>query len=101
MVRVQSDHGKSSVTVHTLQYPKQMFLKCFLRVGGVPINPMIIEKINALEAPDVVKDVLHDILKIEDRVQVDNDQRNAPTYMGKILAKHANCDEVVKFCEKW
>ena len=78
-----------------------MLLKGFLRGGSVAINPMIIEKINALEVPDIVKDVLQDILKIEDRVQTDNEQRNAPTYMGKILAKHANCDEVVKFCEKW
>lgn len=79
----------------------QMFIRCISGGGAVTINPIIVEKINAVEAPDVVKEMLHDILKTEDRIQTNDDQRSASTYMGKILIKYADGDEVVKFCEKW
>lgn len=67
----------------------------------MPINPLIVEKVNGLGVPETIKEMLLDVLKVEDTLEARGEQRNAAMSLGKILERHADKDAVVKFCERY
>ena len=65
------------------------------------INPLIVKGIDSLDAPDSVKLILHDIVKVEYNNMVRGDRHNAATSIKRILENCANNGEVVDFCDKY
>lgn len=63
------------------------------------MNPLIVKKINAIDVPDDIKNILHEILNMEEVVQSKGEQRNASNYMSRVLEKYADNEIVVRYCE--
>ena len=82
-------------------YPITMFIIYTISRPNVAINPLIIKGIDSLDAPDSVKHVLHDIVKIEHDNMVSGDRHSATTSIKRILENCASNDEVVDFCDKY
>lgn len=81
-------------------YPIAMLILDSISRPSVAINPLIIKGIDSLDAPDSVKLVLHDIVKIEHNNMVKGDRHSATTSIKRVLENCANNDEVVEFCDK-
>ena len=64
----------------------------------LPINPLILNKIESLDVPDKIKMILNEILEIEDRLEIKNEKRGAVQSISKILEKYADDNDVKEFC---
>ena len=65
------------------------------------VNPLIIKEVNALDVPDSIKKVLHDILKVEDEIEAGDDRHVDTRSIKRILERYADNNEVVEFCDKY
>lgn len=64
------------------------------------INPLILEGIDSLDAPDSVKRMLHDIVEVENSITVGSDRHAPSAAIKRIIEGCADNDEVVEFCGK-
>ena len=62
------------------------------------INPLIIEGIDSLDAPDIVKRMLRDIVEVENSITVGSDRYAPSAAIKRIIERCADNEEVVKFC---
>ncbi len=63
------------------------------------INPLIINKIDDLDIPNKMKEILKEVLKIEETMTLLNEKNYKN--MEKILKKYADDDDVKGFCSKY
>ena len=64
------------------------------------INDLILRKIDSLDIPDKMKDVLKEILIAEEQMKILND-KNYKTNLNKILQRYADCDDIMEFCRTY
>lgn len=64
------------------------------------INPLIVKGINALDVPDSVKRVLHEIIEVENNITVGTDRHAATMSIKRILESCAEDKKVVEFYGK-
>lgn len=64
------------------------------------INDLILKKIDSLDIPDKMKDVLKEILVAEEQMRILND-KNYKASLDKILQRYADCDDVMEFCSTY
>lgn len=81
-------------------YPNIMFLIEIAARPDMAINPLIVKGIDSLDAPDSVKLILHDIVKVEYDDMSNGDRHSATTSIKRILENCASNDEVVNYCDK-
>ena len=67
----------------------------------MPINPYITDKIKNDNQPEKIKQVLNEILKREDEMEIEGAQKDYKQNIAKILEKYADDDEIKKFCERY
>lgn len=66
----------------------------------MPVNPLIASKIDAQPIPDKIKGIMHEILDAEEIMASLGERRDATSTISKILERHADDPDVVKFCEQ-
>lgn len=76
------------------------FLISHITRPNMAINPLIIKGIESLDAPDSVKQVLHDVLEVEDSDMAWGDREAVNMSIKRILKECTNNKEVVEFCDK-
>lgn len=81
-------------------YPNTMFLIDNMARPDMAINPLIAKGIDSLDAPDSVKLILHDMVKVEYDNILNGDRHSAATSIKRILENCASNDEVVNYCDK-
>ena len=64
------------------------------------INDLILRKIDSLDIPDKIKEVLTEILMAEEQMRILND-KNYKANLDKILQRYADCDDVMEFCSTY
>ena len=67
----------------------ERFLIHILALPGMVVNPLIIKGIDSLGVSDSIKQILYDIIDVEDRISVGSDHHSAIMSIKKILEKHA------------
>ncbi len=65
----------------------------------MPVNDLILKEIDAYDAPDRIKDILKEVLKAEEQMDL-ADGKNYKTNLGKILTRHAGNEDIQEFCNK-
>lgn len=76
------------------------FLKDNITRPNMAINPLIVKGIKSLDAPDSVKQVLSDVLEVEDSDMAWGDRDAVNVSIKRILKECTNNKEVVNFCDK-
>ena len=76
-----------------------MFLKHIFNELFVPINELILKKIDDLTIPSKIKEILKEILKAEEQMRI-LDEKPSKVNLSKILQKYADDDDVKEFCNK-
>lgn len=66
----------------------------------MPINPLILAKIENLDVPDKIKEIIKKILNTEDSMEILGGKRNAVDSLAKILEEYDNDPEVQEFCKQ-
>lgn len=66
----------------------------------MPINPLILAKIEDLDVPAKIKGIIKKILDAEDNMEILGVKRNAVDNIAKILEEYDNDPEVQEFCRQ-
>ena len=77
-----------------------MFLKHIFMIRSLPINDLILKRIDGLDIHSKMKDVLKEILKAEEQMKILND-KNYTANLSKILQKYADDNDIREFCAKY
>ena len=77
-----------------------MFLKHIFMIRLLPINDLILKRIDGLDIPSKMKDVLKEILKAEEKMKILND-KNYTDNLSKVLQNYADDDDIKEFCTKY
>ena len=67
----------------------------------LPINPLILEKIDNLDIPTKIKEILNEALNAEDQMNILHETKNFKENIVKILEKFADDEEVRRFCKDY
>ncbi len=65
------------------------------------INPLISNKIQNGNLPDKIKEILHEILKAEIDMDIQNAKKDYKSNINKLLEKYADDEQVRNFCENY
>jgi len=67
----------------------------------MPINPLIIEKIEKLNVPDKIKNLLKRMLETEEQLEIFGTKKDYFINYDNILDKFANDKEIIQFSENY
>ncbi len=65
------------------------------------INEIILKKLDELDIPDKMKNILKEILRIEEEMKILGSKRDYKNNMSKILEKYADDEDVMEFCSRY
>ena len=67
----------------------------------MPINPLILSKIDTLDISPIIKEILKETLRIEEEMITLHELTNYDKNICNLLQKYADNPEVRKFCENY
>lgn len=63
------------------------------------VNSKIIEKIDSLDISPKIKQLLHNVLEIEDENETMNTQKQVIKIYDRLLDRFTTDEEIIKFCD--
>lgn len=67
----------------------------------MPINPKILQKIDLLDVPDKIKQIITLVLETEEELEASGTQRQFFKNYDKLLDRFAKDDDLLRFCETY
>ena len=67
----------------------------------MPVNPKIVQKIEGLEAPPKIKQILQNILEVEDANEAMETQKQIIKTYDRLLERFSKDEELKKFCDEY
>lgn len=67
----------------------------------MPINPKILQKVDTLDVPEKLKQIIIDALEAEDELEASGTQKQFLKTYDRLLDKFAKDSELIKFSEEY
>lgn len=67
----------------------------------MPINPKILQKVDSLDVPDKIKQIITQVFDTEEELEATGTQKQFLKIYDKMLDKFAKEEDLLKFCEEY